>query len=218
MTRGVGYSAVRDPNVIGVSSSGVSGSGVVAVVSESSYTVSTVTWNPAKKGENIGLTGGNLIATNTQALNDWDSVHATGSASTGKKYYEVVLNNMPFDGDFMVGVATAVAGVISYLGSDVYSWAWQFGGTTTAKHTGAVQGVYGTTGVTTNDVVGVLLDLATGELSFTLNGVSQGVAYSGLTGTLFPAAALYYLNPAITARFDPSSWSYTPPAGYDSWH
>jgi hypothetical protein len=37
-----------------------------------------------------------------------------------------------------------------------------------------------------NDVVGIALDMDAGTLTFYKNGVSQGQAYSGLTGVYFP--------------------------------
>ena len=49
---------------------------------------------------------------------------------------------------------------------------------------------YGKRAVKQGDVVGVLLDLDLGELSFFLNGVDMGVAFYGMRGPLFPAVEM----------------------------
>jgi hypothetical protein len=184
-----------------------------------SYTPSAATFDPTStyRGTNISLSGSNLIATNTSVPNDWESVGATVSASSGKRYFELVLNNMPYEGDFMIGVAPASMNYAGYLGNIANGWCWQVGLGISNKGFNNAFSAYGASGVAANDVIGCLLDFGAGELSYTLNGVSQGVAFTGLSGTLRPVVSLYYLNPQCTARFNPASWSYSPPAGYDSW-
>jgi len=49
---------------------------------------------------------------------------------------------------------------------------------------------YGKRTVKQGDVVGVLLDLDLGELSFFLNGADMGVAFYGMRGPLFPAVEM----------------------------
>jgi SPRY domain. len=49
---------------------------------------------------------------------------------------------------------------------------------------------YGKRAVKQGDVVGVLLDLDLGELSFFLNGADMGVAFYGMRGPLFPSVEM----------------------------
>ena len=55
-------------------------------------------------------------------------------------------------------------------------------------------------GVSKNSVIGVLLDLNQGTLSFSVNGKSQGpVAFTGLKGVFYPAFSLNH-NVQITVH------------------
>lgn len=72
---------------------------------------------------------------------------------------------------------------------------------------------------TSNDVIGVALDQSAGTLTFYKNGVSQGVAATGLTQSLYP---LFYLlheqaKSWVTqydCNFGQYPFVYTPPAGH----
>lgn len=46
---------------------------------------------------------------------------------------------------------------------------------------------YGKRSVKQGDVIGVLIDMRLGEMSFLVNGEDLGVAYRGLRGPLYPA-------------------------------
>ncbi len=74
---------------------------------------------------------------------------------------------------------------------------------------------YGATFQVLNDVVGIALDMDAGTLTFYKNGVSQGQAYSGLTGAYFPYLSdgggnitLAYVN------FGQQPFVYTAPSGF----
>jgi len=63
---------------------------------------------------------------------------------------------------------------------------------------------YGKRAVKQGDVIGVLLDLDLGELSFFLNGNDMGVAFYGMRGPLFPAVEMGMMvgqQHAYTANF-----------------
>ena len=66
---------------------------------------------------------------------------------------------------------------------------------------------------TTGDVIGTALDLDAGTITFYKNNVSQGVAYTGLSGQFSPAWA-NYASGVFTANFGQRPFKYTPPAGY----
>ena len=57
---------------------------------------------------------------------------------------------------------------------------------------------YGAT-FTTDDVIGIAYDSNSGSLTFYKNGVSQGVAYSGITGSKVFALSIYG-SPSYTTR------------------
>ena len=67
---------------------------------------------------------------------------------------------------------------------------------------------------TDGDVVGIALDLDAGTLTFTKNGVSQGVAYSGLSGTFRPIVCDYGLSCAADVNFGQRPFAYAPPDGF----
>ena len=105
-------------------------------------------------------------------------------ARTGKWYWEVLVSSNT--GNSAIGVAgeNTLANTTNYIGatSDSYSYVASNGN----KYTNGVNLSYGAT-YTTNDVIGVALDLDIGTLEFFKNGVSQGTAYSGLSGVFAPA-------------------------------
>jgi hypothetical protein len=179
-------------------------------------------WNPADIGS-MGaspLTNGNLTVSNNGVNSQWDMVRATASASSGARYYETVLDTTDAGSGFaMVGVAKAAAGLTSFVGADANGWAWQHSRNAgPLRFTGNASVAYGSvalTGVT----IGILLDIDAGTLTFFRNGVSQGVAYSALSGTFLPAASGYRGSGVpypITARFARSTWLYGL-AGYKQW-
>ena len=66
---------------------------------------------------------------------------------------------------------------------------------------------------TTGDVIGTALDLDAGTITFYKNNVSQGVAYTGLSGQFSPAWA-NYSSGVFTANFGQRPFAYTPPTGF----
>ena len=89
-------------------------------------------------------------------------------------------------------------------------------------------GAYGAT-YGTGDVIGAAFDAGAGQITFYKNGVSQGVAYTGLTGAFYPWIASDGVNNSLNAdfnfgqggqsglTFDAASggtFKYTPPSGF----
>ena len=77
---------------------------------------------------------------------------------------------------------------------------------------------YGAT-FTSSDVIGVALDLDGGSVTFYKNGVSQGTAFTGLSG-LFTFGVSDTTGAAITAaaNFGQRPFAYTPPTGFKALH
>jgi hypothetical protein len=180
--------------------------------------LSTTTWNPADKASTIILGSGDLQLTSNSG--SWGIARGTSSASSGKKYYEVVGTYVLF-GYLMIGVAKSTATLTSYLGSDAGGYGFQ-PATATKYNSGSSGGYTTPAGVANGQVWSILLDITAGELRFWQNGVecNSGVAaYTGLSGTFLPAAGaiLSGVTGDGLARFSSAAWSYTPPAGYTQW-
>jgi hypothetical protein len=100
--------------------------------------------------------------------------------------------------------------VASEVGSDAFGWGYQWSNGN--KINAGSSTAYGAT-ATTNDVIGVVFDANAGTLAFYKNGVSQGVAFSGLTsGPYYPAVSLNSTTHVLSANFGQRPFAY-PVAG-----
>ena len=144
----------------------------------------------------------------------WIITPSTFWVSSGKWYWEVTQAS--------AGGTTLSVGIggtqplyqqyttTNYLGatSDAYAY-YGYNG---QKQNNGSSVAYGAT-YTTNDVIGVALDLDAGTLTFYKNNVSQGVAYTGISGTFTPAIGSAGGNQGY-ANFGQQGFKYTPPTGY----
>lgn len=177
---------------------GVAGSG-------GSVPVTYATWNPADKGVNITLSGGNLTLQNVV-----DGIaRSTIGKTSGKWYWEITPSATGLD----TGVASSSASLTQYLGVDANGWSF-YGDAGGSKVNNNVFTAYGapTTG---GDVIGVLLDMTAGTIAFRKNGADLGVAFSGLTGAIFAAAGSSG-GPNQTANFGATAFAYPVPSGYNA--
>ena len=184
------------------------------------------TWNPLDKGDLLGLSEGSTEAAYTSGL--WAAGKSTVGVTSGKWYWEVVKTTANYS---MIGIGTTdmpVAGN-THPGNDAYSWAYYSDTGNKLNNNTSVS--YGAT-YASGDVVGVAFDADAGSLTFYKNGVSQGVAYTGLTsGPYFPVIGVYLAT--VVANFGQDSsfagnktaqgntdangigdFYYAPPAGY----
>lgn len=95
-----------------------------------------------------------------------------------------------------MGVASAAAHPSAFLGADENGWGLLADRALYHAHA-KVGGSYGIR-FGTGDIVGCELDCEAGTLSFAVNGVPCGVAFSGLTGKLYPAVGLYSEGTRLT--------------------
>ncbi|MBI4946210.1 MAG: T9SS type A sorting domain-containing protein [Bacteroidetes bacterium] len=165
------------------------------------------TWNPSDKGAGITLSGGDLGALNTAA----GLVRSTVGVSSGKWYWEVTKTDAPAGGS--IGFAKSTAGINNYPGADANGW--MYSGSNGYKYTGGVGVAYGAAYVQ-NDVIGIALDMDAGSVTFYVNGVSQGVAYSGLTGTIFASVGAGAAGKSWTTNFGATAFAYAVPSGFNS--
>ncbi len=182
------------------------------------------------KPSNTTISDGNLqVVTNTSSA--FGST-ATIAVDTGKWYWESIFAG----GNYMVvGIDSAETPTSSdtYLGNTATSYSYY--NANGQKINNATGTAYGAT-FGTNDIIGIALDLDVGTLTFYKNGVSQGTAFSGLSGLFTPAFSDVDLSSGgcnIVANFGQDStfagattaggnqddngigdFKYAPPAGY----
>ena len=134
--------------------------------------------NPLSTGSNITLSNANLTTTQNGSAG---ISKATFAVSSGKWYWEFTLTSGT---SCSVGIAKDTAlPTTTYVGYSSDTWGYQ---SVNGKSYNNIAGgssaqVYGATW-TTNDVIGMALDLDAGTLVFYKNGTSQGTAFSSLSG------------------------------------
>lgn len=160
------------------------------------------------------LANGNLQYTASSSASNGSSALGTLAISSGKWYWETQITAAAQNGaaSGIVGTgfnpnANADSGF--YFGATGYGY--RCDGNKINNSTGPGSS-YGAT-YTTNDIIGVALDLDAGTLTFYKNGTSQGTAYTGLSGSFYPAiygytSTNYYVN------FGQRAFAYTAPSGF----
>ena len=146
-----------------------------------------------------------------------DPIRATIAVSSGKWYWEVfcISSFGTTLNDYLIGIldtSVVLSGTASIGQSPKgYAYSGVFGN----KLNNATGLVYGSA-YTTNNVIGVALDLTAGTITFYKNNVSQGVAYSGLVGTFAPACSDTSTSSGANFAFNfgQRPFTYTPPAGF----
>jgi hypothetical protein len=165
----------------------------------------------APYGSSLTLSQANLKITCAGAY--WAALPATFGVSSGKWYWEVQITNLV--NNAMIGITKETdtgltTGQNVYPGISANSYGYIGGG---QKYNNATGVAYGAT-YTTNDIIGVALDMDAGTLTFYKNNTSQGTAFSSLSGTYLPSIGVNDTNTAVTANFGQRPFSYTPPTGY----
>ncbi len=171
-------------------------------------TITYTTLDPANKTAQI-LSGGNLTATH-QSVGGSGSVSSILGVSSGKWYWEITITTA--NGVQAVGVYKAPDDQAQIPGQEANTYAyWNTGDFFNANsaHGSPASWVSG-------DVIGVALDMNAGTLIFYKNGVSQGTAFTGLTGTFYALVGGQDNTPlsVLTANF--GATTLTPPSGYNA--
>jgi len=148
-----------------------------------------------------------------QALVD-GSVRSVASVYSGKWYWEVTADT----NDIIIGIGTNTAAASTILGFNNSGWGWSLlTGELVHNDEVSTRIPYGGT-VIPGLVIGVLLDFVAETLEFTLNGVSQGVAFTGLTGTYHAMASHASVSTStnVTFNFGNDTQVYGSPSGFIS--
>ena len=172
-----------------------------------SQTTEYATWNPSESS-NKTLTNGNLDAASTGG----GIAKATLDLTSGKWYWEVTSTN----GYTSIGLAESSIepSSITWLGQNSASGvSYNYYSYNGSKYTNGSESSYGAT-YTTGDVIGIALDLDAGTLNFYKNGIDQGTAFTGLTGSYTPAFGNEQVGTSVSANFGATAFAYTPPTGY----
>ena len=168
------------------------------------------TLNPLNTGAAYTLSNGNLEFTSSA---NWDGTTGTFVVSSGKWYYE-----------FTRGSGTS--GLLGWCepqnydvttepGDPANSSVWRYRDDGTKRNGEAGGQSYGATWTTPGDVIGCALDLDAGTIVFYKNGISQGTAYSNLSGkTLVPVIGFYNCTAASSVNFGQKPFKYNPPEGF----
>jgi hypothetical protein len=174
------------------------------------------TLNPLFSYTGLMPTSGNLSYIANSG--NWRTSTSTISVTSGKWYCEFLVSGLSgggtafgivgsTDGPTIQAIISTDNTVIGRSGQVGY--AYLFNGD---KYTGGSSSAYGAS-YTSNDVIGVALDLDAGTLVFYKNGVSQGTAFSSLSGT-FAFACSVYSTVTVFANFGQQPFAYTPPTGF----
>lgn len=178
-------------------------------------TLNSINLQASSGGGTTTLSKGNLQA--VQGIdNSGNTCASTLTMFKGKWYAEAKLTVNPTPANSRrVGIilenATLNTVANSYVGDSVFGYSYSGSGTGVKINNNSVV-AYGTD-IVLNDVVGICFDADLGTLEFYKNGISQGVAYTGI-----PSGAYYFASSAATQtwvwNFGQSNFAYTPPTGY----
>lgn len=167
------------------------------------------TLNPLDAGSTQIITNGNLnVASNSSTV--FTSTRASIGVSSGKWYWEALCVATTTTSE-QVGIGTSAAPVFdNYFVATSNGYGYRSNGQKWTNNAGATYG--DSWGV--NDLIGVALDIDAGTVTFYKNGVSQGVAFSGLSGTLFPMVFIRDTSGLLSFNFGQRPFAYTAPAGF----
>ena len=168
------------------------------------------TWNPLRTGANITPSDGNLKAVTSATVAQ--TTAATFGLSSGKWYWEVTNEGGSLS---YTGIVDETHDMSTYIGSSSSGNGYAYN--TSGEKVGPTSGTtasYGAT-YTTGNVIGIALDMDAGTLAFYKNGASQGTAFTGLTGTWFPAVSGNGVaGKGGVADFGQLGFTHTPPTGF----
>ncbi len=168
------------------------------------------TLNPLKIN---GVVGTFSNANLTGSLSTDGSVFGSIAVSTGKWYWEITptISTGAATTNNNIGVSKIEA-TTAYAGNTADGFCYRIDGN---KYSNSTASAYGSSWAL-NDVIGVALDLDSGTVTFYKNGVSQGIAFTGLSGTFAPVVANGNTSTTKTwnANFGQRPFTYTPPTDF----
>jgi len=162
---------------------------------------------------------GGILTNNNSTFIAGSNAFASSMAQVGKTYSKWYWEVNPTAGSQSFAIGVADSSFSGYVGSSAHSWCWIiYTGGANLKMNYPSYSTYGSTyGV--GDYIGVALDMDGGNITMYKNGVSQGLMFSGLTGTMYPIvsgymAGSYGPTPVYNMNFGATAFQYPAPAGY----
>ena len=159
------------------------------------------------------LSNGNLSFSSAGA--NWYASVSNIFRNAGKWYCEYFITSAAGPvGSIHIGIVPIgyafAAG--AYIGNTSTSYAYRGDGTKTTNQTFPLYA----TSFTTGDLIGVAFDADSGTLTFYKNGVSQGQAFSGISGDYAMAVSCNGENGvnSVDANFGQKPFKFPPPAGF----
>jgi hypothetical protein len=164
--------------------------------------------NPLRSYSANTISNANLNVLFTDATSS-RTTFSTFGITSGKWYFEMTV--IATGGGYYpgVGVNTDLSFAPSGQSGDTASGYMYL---STGQKLSAGLASYGSS-YTTNDVIGIALDMDGGTITFYKNNTSQGQAYSGITGTAVPCF-IGNASSSCAVNFGQRPFSYTPPTGY----
>lgn len=174
------------------------------------------TWNPSDKDADVTLSGGDLVMDGTNQ----GGVRATIGKASGKWTWEITLTSSSGVFDDFLGVANSSWDLNTNVGAAATGWGivQDDGG---YYHSGFVDILPAYT-TTAGDIITMALDMDAGTLKVYKNGtilvpvggVSGDPMFTGITGTIYPAANIQFETVTLTANFGQTSLTH-PVGGYN---
>jgi len=171
---------------------------------------SPITFDPSKKGTTVTLSGGNLTASVLPAT---AMCLGTVGKSSGKWYWEIEIASG--SNGFGVGIAQIQSNYNQAVGATTNAWGYTVFFTGSYKINGGIAPTYGIA-FTTGARIGIALDMDSNSITMYVNGASQGIMYSTIYGTVFPAIGSYLYSATYIAHFAAGSFLFTPPTGFNA--
>jgi hypothetical protein len=173
-------------------------------------------FNPLDKGAGITLSNANLTAySNAQG---GYIARSSITVSSGKWYWEATqtAQGSAATNNMVNGICPPSDSTVNILGYTVGSYGYIDTGNKANNSTVTAYGAtYGL-----NDIIGIALDLTAGTLTYYKNGVSQGVAFTGINGTFMAAVSDrgggVSKEPTWAINFGQRPFTYTPPTGFNA--
>lgn len=182
-------------------------------------TFSDTVWDPERTHADLEVSeGGKLI----ESYNNHRSAAAAPARDSGKRYFEFEFpyGTSRLDKVYMglvdidyVDFQAPLANSASFDGS---AWAVLLRTGGGKLHNGSYAAYSHTGGQSSAKVYGLLCDLDAGTMNLHIDGVDQGLVWSGIAGAVLPACSLQYQNNFIRLISNPENLQHLPAAA-KSW-
>jgi len=162
---------------------------------------SYATWNSADKDASITLSGGDLTAVGAST----GSVRSTVGKSTGKWYWEILVNS---SGNQVAGIIPGGEALNTLPGYTLNGWGYSNAGQI-LNNAGLINSV---STYTTSNIIGLALDMDLLTIQWYLNNTLQDTQ-SIASGTYYAEVGW---NTNMTANFGATAFTYSAPVGYNA--